>query len=243
MLETRGRAEEPCVLVHAFYGGNPDDVPELAADLVAAVGAQPTATTVSTDEFATIPSRMYCEGLRPEEWHTEDLYPGGKLPRSAYYAKSDVASGPYSRRTIAALVTAIEERRCDPLLTPTDFVPQTDAGRIFIEIAGGAIGSVAADATAFPHRDALFVSQFESRWRKGSPPDLEAPNIAWACDLYSVLGPSGSCYLGYIDPELPDWEGAYYGANLPRLRRVKATYDPDNFFRFARSIPLAAEPG
>ena len=83
----------------------------------------------------------------------------------------------------------------------------------------------------------MFVSQLESRWRKGSPPELEAPNIAWACELYSALGPSGSCYLGYIDPELADWERAYYGANLPRLRRVKATYDPDNFFRFARSIP------
>jgi hypothetical protein len=180
---------------------------------------------------------MYCEGLRPEEWHIEDLHPGGKLPRFAYYAKSDVANGLWPASSVAALVAAIEERRDDPLLTPTDFVPQTDAARIFIEIADGAINDVPSDATAFPHRDALFVAQLESRWRKGSPPELEAPNIAWACDLYSELGPSGSCYLGYIDPELPDWEQAYYGANLPRLRRIKATYDPENFFRFARSIP------
>jgi berberine-like enzyme len=238
MLETRGRVEQPCVLVHTFYGGNPDDVPVLVDDLVAAVGVQPNGTTVSTGEFATIPSRMYCEGLRPEQWNTEDLYPGGKLPRSAYYATSDVAGSPYSPAAVAALVTALEERRDDPILTPVDFVPQTDAGRVFIEIADGAIGSVAADATAFPHRNGLFVTQIESRWRKGSPRDLEAPNIAWACDLYSALAPSGSCYLGYIDPELADWEQAYYGANLPRLRQVKATYDSDNFFRFAQSIPL-----
>ena len=243
MLETRGRAEEPCVRVESFYGGNPDDVPELVDDLVAAVEVQPTATTASTSEFATIPSRMYCEDLRPEEWHTEDVHPGGKLPRFAYYAKSDVASRPWPPAAGAALVTGIEERRGDPLLTPSDFDRQRDAGRIFIEIADGAIGSVAADATAFPHRDALFVSQLESRWRKGSPPELEGPNIAWACELYSALGPSGSCYLGYIDPELADWEQAYYGANLPRLRRVKATYDPDNFFRFAKSIPPSAQRG
>jgi FAD/FMN-containing dehydrogenase len=243
MLETRGRTEEPCVRVETFYGGNPDDVPQLVDDLVAAVEVQPTATTASTSEFATIPSRMYCEGLRPEEWHTEDLDPDGKLPRFAYYAKSDVATRPWRPAAVAALVTAIEKRRGDPLLTPSDFNPPTDAGRIFIETADGAIGSVAGDATAFPHRDALFVSQLESRWRTGSPPELEAPNIAWACELYSALAPSGSCYLGYIDPELEDWEQAYYGANLPRLRQVKATYDPDNFFRFARSIPPAGQRG
>src|SRR5262249_24834209 len=155
--------------------------------------------------------------------------------------KSDVASRPWLPAAVEALVTAIEQRGRDPLLTPADFVAQTDAGRIFIEIADAAIGSVAADATAFPHLDASFVSQLESRWRKGSPGELEALNIAWACGLYSALSPSGSCYLGYIDPELEDWEQAYYGANLPRLRRVKSTYDPDNFFRFARSIPPAEQ--
>ena len=240
-LETRGRTEEPLVVVETFYGGNPEDVPVLVDDLAAAIGAQPTATVATTGEFATIPSRMYCEGLRREEWHTEDLHTGGRLPRSAYYAKSDVASSPWPPAAVAALLTAIEERRDDPLLTPSEFDPPRDTGRIFIEIADGAIGSVAADATAFPHRDAVFVSQFESRWRTGSPPELEAPNIAWACELYSAVGPSGSCYLGYIDPELVGWERAYYGANLPRLQRVKATYDPDNFFRFARSIPPAGQ--
>ncbi len=42
----------------------------------------------------------------------------------------------------------------------------------------------------------------------------------------------------YIDPTLDDSLHAYYGANLARLQDVKATWDPDDAFHFAQSIPL-----
>jgi hypothetical protein len=47
---------------------------------------------------------------------------------------------------------------------------------------------------------------------------------------------NGNAYVGYLGAEGPERVRAAYGANLPWLARVKATYDPNNLFRSNQNI-------
>lgn len=47
---------------------------------------------------------------------------------------------------------------------------------------------------------------------------------------------TGRAYQNFSDPELADPLVAYYGQNLPRLRKVKHRYDPDDVFHHSQSI-------
>lgn len=101
---------------------------------------------------------------------------------------------------------------------------------------GGAVAAVPADATAFAHRSALYDLQYQAYWSAASE---ASANLAWVERLRAAMAPYASgAYVNYIDAAQPDWATAYYGANLPRLQRVKAAYDPDNVFNGPQTIPV-----
>ena len=50
---------------------------------------------------------------------------------------------------------------------------------------------------------------------------------------------SGEAYQNYLDPDISNWQQAYYGANYARLVQVKAAYDPRGVFEPAQGIPTA----
>ena len=49
-------------------------------------------------------------------------------------------------------------------------------------------------------------------------------------------------YTNVPNADMADWETAYWGEGVDRLRAIKAKYDPHNVFSFEQSIPLA-QPG
>jgi hypothetical protein len=93
----------------------------------------------------------------------------------------------------------------------------------------------------------------EDRWTAATgscsntqPPPIRSQSVAsprtaseWLGQVRELLYEHGTgrAYQNFANPELADPLYAYYGEHLPRLRNVKARYDPDDFFHHEQSIP------
>jgi FAD/FMN-containing dehydrogenase len=109
------------------------------------------------------------------------------------------------------------------------------ASEIFLAQMGGVTNRVAADATAYPHRDASFVLNVHTRWEEASEDDA---CIRWARGFYDATVPfaTGGVYVNFLSEGEEDRLKGAYGPNLERLQRVKAAYDPGNLFRVNQNI-------
>ena len=106
---------------------------------------------------------------------------------------------------------------------------------IFIGQLGGRVARVAADATAFGNRDANFVMNVHGRWNL---PAEDREGIAWAREFYRRTIPfaTGGAYANFLTAEETGRVKSAFGANYARLAKVKAAYDPGNFFRINQNI-------
>jgi FAD/FMN-containing dehydrogenase len=105
-----------------------------------------------------------------------------------------------------------------------------------IRVLGGAMARVPADATAFAHRQSRVMINVAARYDPSTSERSE--HEAWVRRLSSELedGDSGA-YAGFLaDEGEARVRAAYPGATWERLAAVKATYDPDNVFRFNQNI-------
>jgi FAD/FMN-containing dehydrogenase len=114
-----------------------------------------------------------------------------------------------------------------------------DGAGIAMFALGGEINRVPAEATAFVHRNGLFIFAAETCWADHDHPDIAAANLRWLDkfygDIFGNTAPEYS-YQNFPDPTLRDWRRAYYGANYHRLVHVKQKYDPTGFFRYPQAI-------
>jgi FAD/FMN-containing dehydrogenase len=111
--------------------------------------------------------------------------------------------------------------------------PQSD---ILMHQLGGRISDLAPDAIAYPHRDIQFVVTPGGRWEEQTQ---DEQCIAWVRDCHAALAEYAGAgvyvnFLGHDEDE--DRLRAAYGANAERLRRIKARWDPENFFHVNQNI-------
>jgi FAD/FMN-containing dehydrogenase len=114
--------------------------------------------------------------------------------------------------------------------------------RLTFFLTGGRMNRVKSDATAFVHRSSRWLINTILGWKGGDDP---ADYLKWQRTVHDslrrLLGGAG-CYQNFPDPGLDDHAVAYWGADLARLSKVKAAYDPHGVFTPPRDqgIPLPA---
>ena len=104
--------------------------------------------------------------------------------------------------------------------------------------AGGAIGRVATDETAFAHRHVKNDSLLLIDW----PVDIDAtPHIKWLKEYWATVEPhTRGAYANDIGEAPQDRIRRNYGGNFDRLLALKNKYDPGNLFRLnANIVPTA----
>lgn len=214
------------------YVGGVAALSALVGQLAGAVGGAPTTNYVRSDGYLqAMLVEAGCAEITLAQCHLQAPGTPGTLARSAFAAKSAYFSTAPPSAGVAAIVDAVESFQRE--------LPQL-GGALAFDGYGGAINAVAADATAFVHRDALCQLQMSGSWGSGTSAASTAAVAAWLSETATRLAPyaNGEAYQNYIDPTLADWSRAYYGTNLPRLESIKRAYDPDDVFSFAQSIPL-----
>lgn len=99
----------------------------------------------------------------------------------------------------------------------------------------GAVHDTASDAMAWSCRDATW-----SMVIAGIDPDPENAETVtqWARNYWEAVHPynAGGAYVNFMMEEGDERVQATYGANYPRLARIKAKYDPENLFRVNQNI-------
>jgi FAD/FMN-containing dehydrogenase len=233
-LASNGTASGGTLKVTGVFAGSTGACASALAPLLSAVGATPTDRFVGPENYLqAMLIEAGCEGLTVGQCHLPSRNQGGTLSRSAYTAKSTFIDSALPASGTSAMIAAVEALSTE--------VPGVGGGIVF-DSYGGVINEPAPGATAFVHRGAIACAQYSVTYASASPsPAVVGAAKNWLEQTQSRFAPyAQGAYQNYIDPTLPDWAEAYYGTNLPRLRKVKGVYDGDDVFHFAQSIPLPA---
>jgi FAD/FMN-containing dehydrogenase len=214
----------PTVLVFGAVLEHETDARSALDEFIASIGIPPTRANHFAGSYCEVKRYLGEYDIESSAWRPFEREAGHSYSRSEYFRRELPAE------VIAELLSQLAEGRSAGETRVLDFTPW-----------GGAYNRVSTDATAFVHRDERFLLKQEVIIDGRASAGERRSARTWLTRSWELVHPwgSGGVYPNFPDPELDDEARAYYGTNLPRLRRVKATYDPENLFRFEQSIPPA----
>jgi FAD/FMN-containing dehydrogenase len=212
-------AQPPTVNVYGVLQiDGTDGSSRLVDDLRDLVGAEPAWRWSEVLPF-TETRRLWAQ-LPPPGTTFHDLGTPAET-RPWLFARSEFFRRPLPAATVTALLENLTRDRVAGEEREIDFMPW-----------GGAYNRIGADMTAFVHRDEMFQLKHSATVHPDASARAKDAAHAFVRRSWQVVHPwgSGGVFPAFPDRDLPDPAAAYYGSNLPRLRTIKARYDPVSLF-------------
>jgi FAD/FMN-containing dehydrogenase len=203
-------AADPVVHLFGSMIGSETETAALLDEFVSAAGADPASSERAHMRYGSL--KNYLAERGPGDQEDEDGRP---------FMKSEFFRQPLPAGAVEALAEQFVRNRRPGEARKLDFMPW-----------GGAYNRVPAAATAFPHREEVFLLEHSVVVPAGFDAAATEAARAWLSDSWELVHPSGSggVYANFPDTDLPDEHRAYWGGNLERVRRVKEKYDPEGVF-------------
>jgi FAD/FMN-containing dehydrogenase len=212
LLVTVGGEAGADPVVHLFGSmiASESETAALLDEFVSLAGADPASSERAHMRYGSLKSYLAERG--PGDQEDGDGHP---------YMKSEFFRGPLPAGAVEALVERFVRERRPGEARKLDFMPWA-----------GAYNRVPTDATAFPHREELFLLEHSVVVPAGFDAAATEAARTWLSDSWELVHPSGSggVYANFPDPELPNEHRAYWGDNLERVRSLKERYDPERVF-------------
>lgn len=155
-----------------------------------------------------------------------------------YSGMNGMLDGEYPRGTRnywkSSFLAELDDDAIDTIVRCYQHCP-TPMSHLLVEHVHGAAARVPGDATAFPHRSEGYNFVILAQW---TDPADDARCIDWARESFAEMQPytRDGRYVNYLDADDAHGIASAYGANHPRLQRLKLKYDPENRFHLNQNI-------
>ncbi|MEW1901419.1 MULTISPECIES: FAD-binding oxidoreductase [unclassified Streptomyces] len=223
----------PVFIVSGVHFGTPEELEAELAALASLVGTAPATRVVQELPYDRAMMRVFgCEDKTVDACHETGSNPEAALPRQNWLK---------NRGRMFHRIPP--QSGVDELLAAFDADRRAGQTRIVSLLGLGKNANLpATDATAWVHRDSLFSATLTVSLATPVPAaEDRAAAEGWLNGLFGAVDPysNGRSYVNFPDTNLTNYAQAYYGSNLPRLSRIKSSYDPHGFFSFPQAVPGA----
>ena len=232
LLNASADLEPPVVTLFGAMLGAESETAGRLDELIVRVGVDPTSAAL--EQMSHGAAKRYLAEHAPGAERHDGTSPAEASRPSLMFSKSEFFRRPLPPEAIAALVDTFAAGRVLGQARELDFTPW-----------GGAYNRTRPEETAFAHRRERFLLKHAVALESDASERERDADRTWLTRSWALVHEwgSGGVFPNFPDPDLTDWAHAYHGANYDRLTGIKASYDPDNAFRFHQSLPPASVNG